>query len=500
MEGKKNVIGLVRETKNYWERRVGLTPKDVKRLVKLGIKVLVQPSTTRCFTDIEFQHAGAIITEDLSEAQLLIGIKEVKILDLLPKRTYMFFSHTLKAQPYNMPLLDVLLEKHIRLIDYECIRNDFGRLVAFGTFAGNAGVIDFLQGLGKYLLMRKMSNPFLYERFSYMYYTLAEAIENVIRIGKIISTEGLPVGLGPMIWGIVGTGRCADGAEEILVNFPHKFLTPQEFFTFEPSEESNFIIYIVKFGTKDLYERISDGGFDRKEYGVSPHLYRSVFKEKYADKLSVIVNCLYYETKYPKILSVDDFKQGVGRLLGICDISCDYKGSIEICRKFTTPEDPFFLYNPCDDRIYKLVQEHVQNSLLYHSMDFLPSELPRDASQHFSNKLFNYIIELAQDDPNLPYESLTLNPEIKNSMMTCHGELTPKFQYITKLREEKAHEVKVVKEMSIDEEIANIISGCREIVSDLQNAFYYQEISSESKELIIKIARLLRESDPSLPN
>ena len=491
MEGSKNVIGLRRESKNYWERRVGLTPFHVSKLIELGIKVLVQPSTTRCFADIEFANVGAELREDLSEAQLIIGIKEVSISELLSRRTYMFFSHTLKAQSYNMPLLDALLQKHIRLIDHECIRNENGRLVAFGKFAGNAGVIDFLQGLGKYLLMRGISNPFLYERFSYMYYTLLEGIENVKRIGEIITAEGLPPGIGPMIWGITGTGRCSDGALEVLKSFPHKIITPEELSCFIPDEESQNQIYIVTFSTKHMYARIIDGGFDRVEYGLSPHLYRSVFKEKYAEKLSVIINCIYYEPKFPKLLTIEDIRSLNGKLLGICDISCDLKGGIEICRKFTTPEEPFYLYNPNDDRIYKLSQEHIQNSILYHSMDFLPSELPRDASQHFSNKLFDYVIELAKDDANLNFDQLTLNNEITNAMITCHGKLTPRYEYIAQLREQKEKEMILLQQkMSINDKIATIINSCPELVSDLQNAYFFQEITSESKEAILKLAEI----------
>lgn len=194
MEGNQGVIGLRRETKTYWERRVAITPRDVNILVSEGIRVLVQPSPTRCFSDIEFQKAGAELTEDLTEAKLIIGIKEVPISELIPDRTYVFFSHTLKGQPYNMPLLDSLLEKRIRLIDYECIREanpPHNRLVAFGQFAGNAGVIDFIQGLGRFLLMRNISTPFILQGYSYMYRSLADAIQNIKNIGEIIQKEGV---------------------------------------------------------------------------------------------------------------------------------------------------------------------------------------------------------------------------------------------------------------------------------------------------------------------
>jgi alpha-aminoadipic semialdehyde synthase len=143
---KTHIVGIVREEKNKWERRVALTPVEVKQLVENGIKVIVQPSTHRCFTEKEYLDVGAIFQEDISEADLIVGVKEVPIENLLADKTYLFFSHTIKAQDYNMPLLDKLLELKIRMIDYECIRDEKQRLVAFGRYAGIAGAVDFFRG------------------------------------------------------------------------------------------------------------------------------------------------------------------------------------------------------------------------------------------------------------------------------------------------------------------------------------------------------------------
>ena len=240
-----------------------------------------------------------------------------------------------------------------------------------------------------------------------------------------------------------------------------------------------------------MYARISDEGFDRAEYGSHPHLYKSVFMQKYAYKLSVIVNCVYYEPKYPKLLTTQDMQNLSGKLLGICDVSCDLCGAIEICRKFTTPENPFFLYNFVNDRIYKLSYEHIENTILYHSMDFLPSELPRDASQHFSDKLFDYVIEIANEENFESFENLTISPEIKYAMMTFGGKLTGGYEYINELR--RKHDQQIIDENldSANDKIEKIVTECPELVSDLQNALFYQELSDESKEAIIRIANML---------
>jgi alpha-aminoadipic semialdehyde synthase len=149
-------VAILRECKNKWERRCALTPMEVEKIVALGIRVIVQPSPSRCYSDDEFEVAGAIIQEDVTSADVIFGVKEVPISDLIANKTYFFFSHTIKAQEYNMGLLDAMLEKRIRMIDYECIREakeeNPQRLVAFGRYAGIAGAFDFLRGVGEFLL------------------------------------------------------------------------------------------------------------------------------------------------------------------------------------------------------------------------------------------------------------------------------------------------------------------------------------------------------------
>ena len=158
VESDQKTIAIIRECKNKWERRCSLTPNEVKEITAKGIRVIVQSSTNRCFSDDQFIEAGAEIQEDISEASVIFGVKEVPIPNLLPDKTYFFFSHTIKAQDYNMPLLDKLMELNIRMVDFECIREPKAegkipqRLVAFGRYAGIAGAFDFLRGIGEFLL------------------------------------------------------------------------------------------------------------------------------------------------------------------------------------------------------------------------------------------------------------------------------------------------------------------------------------------------------------
>ncbi|KAK3276078.1 hypothetical protein CYMTET_15829 [Cymbomonas tetramitiformis] len=160
------IVGIRREDKNKWERRAPLTPENVRNLVQsCRLRFLVQPSSRRIFSDQEYVDAGAEITEDLSSASLILAVKEVTPSVLIPERTYLMFAHVIKAQPENMHLLDMILKKKVRLIDYECITEGGvrggQRLVAFGRFAGLAGAVDFLRGLGERLLAIGFQTPFL---------------------------------------------------------------------------------------------------------------------------------------------------------------------------------------------------------------------------------------------------------------------------------------------------------------------------------------------------
>ena len=212
-------IGLLREAKSKWERRAALSPEQVKTLINQGIRVLVQPSTRRVFSDQLYKDAGAGLVEDVSPASLILGVKEVPPEQLVPDRTYMFFSHTIKAQPYNMPLLDALLEKRVRLIDYECICEDGvrskPRKVAFGRYAGLAGMIDVQKGLGERMLALGHSTPFLNVGATYMYRDLEAAKKAVVECGERIKSEGTPPAFGPLVFTFAGDGLVSRGAGNI---------------------------------------------------------------------------------------------------------------------------------------------------------------------------------------------------------------------------------------------------------------------------------------------
>uniref|UniRef100_A0A2N9ERL7 Alanine dehydrogenase/pyridine nucleotide transhydrogenase N-terminal domain-containing protein n=1 Tax=Fagus sylvatica TaxID=28930 RepID=A0A2N9ERL7_FAGSY len=224
------IIGILSESCNKWERRVPLTPSHCARLLHSGsgvARIIVQPSTKRIHHDSQYEDVGCQISDDLSECGLILA-KQPKLEIILPDRAYAFFSHTHKAQKENMPLLDkVILTERVSLYDYELIVGEHGkRLLAFGIYAGRAGFIDFLRGLGQRYLSLGYSTPFLSLGASYMYPSLAAAKAAVISVGEEIATQGLPSGICPLVFVFTGSGNVSLGAQEIFKLLPHAFVDP----------------------------------------------------------------------------------------------------------------------------------------------------------------------------------------------------------------------------------------------------------------------------------
>jgi len=302
-------LGIIRESRSHWERRSPIVPDHVRKLVELGIKVYVQPSKLRIFSDEAYEEAGAILSEDLSVCGTILGVKQAAISSLLPQRTYCMFSHTIKAQPENMPLLDAVLEKKIRLIDYEAIvevsqessegRLPGRRLVAFGRFAGLAGTITFLRGLGERLLALRYNTAFLHMGSAYMYPDLETAKDAVRRVGKMIEERGLPKELCPFIFAVTGNGRVSQGAQEILTLLPCVKVNVEDLATLSSSsvtDEMRRRIYYTCVTTEHMVTPIdSSVPFSKADYYRNPSKYRPIFHEIVAPYVSVIIHGSYWD-------------------------------------------------------------------------------------------------------------------------------------------------------------------------------------------------------------
>ncbi|MBU0717694.1 MAG: hypothetical protein KJ749_05545, partial [Planctomycetes bacterium] len=271
------VIGIRREDKNRWEARVPLVPEDIGKLRRdHGLEFCVQTSAIRAYPDDSFASAGARVCDDLSDCPIVIGVKEIPAGLFLPKRTYVFFSHTIKGQAYNMPMLRRLMELKCQLIDYERILDSEGRrLVFFGRYAGLAGMIDTLWALGRRWEYEGVDTPFKDIRQAYQYESLDEAKRCIEEVGHRIRQDGLPEACRPLVCGFAGYGHVSRGAQEIFDLLPVEEAAPADVAGISPTAK---VCYKVVFYEKDLVERIDPSSpFDLQEYYNFPERYRGVF-------------------------------------------------------------------------------------------------------------------------------------------------------------------------------------------------------------------------------
>ncbi|MFN2244997.1 MAG: bifunctional lysine ketoglutarate reductase /saccharopine dehydrogenase family protein [Anaerolineae bacterium] len=428
------MIGVRREDKSEWERRVPLTPQDAAALQEQGIQVIIQQSATRAFSNQEFVDAGISVQEDLSACPVILGIKEIPKNMFEANKTYVFFAHVIKGQEYNMPMLEQLLKMGCTLIDYERVVDEKNRrLIFFGWHAGVAGMINTLWSLGQRLSWQGIPNPFSGLQQTRAYHDLAEAKAALLQTRARIESEGLPESLTPLIVGIAGYGNVGRGAQEMLDLLPVIEIEPDEIAGVAAStDHSRNQIYKTVFKEWHMVEPIEPGAaFELQEYYSQPEKYRGIF-EQYLPHLTVLVNAIFWTERYPRLVTKAYLEQlhkskPSARLEVIGDISCDVEGAIECTVKATEPGDPVYVYNPLD----RTVRDGYQgDGIVIMAVDILPSELPREASVDFSRILTPFIPALAHCDFSAPFEQCQLPPELKRAMIAHRGRLTPDYLYL----------------------------------------------------------------------
>ncbi len=427
------ILGIRREDKNRWERRVPLTPEHIKELKERhGVKTIIQPSQIRVFANKEYESAGAYIDEDLSKSSVVFAVKEVPTNFFEPGKTYVFFSHTIKGQSYNMPMLKKMMELKCNLIDYEKITDEKGRrLVFFGRFAGLAGMIDTLWAFGQRMKWKGINTPFSKIKQTIYYQDLNKTKIHLKEVGNRIEQEGLPDSLTPLVVGFAGYGNVSQGGQEILDILPIKEITPKQLEAIHKNF-SDRVIYKVVFKEEDMVEPISSGkNFKLQEYYNHPHLYRSVF-HRYLPRLSILMNCIYWNKQYPRLISKEFMKENYNdrsKLQIVGDISVDINGAIEFTEKATPPDNPIFVYNHLSGEIK---EGYAGSGVVVMAVDNLPCEVPKESSQVFSDSLFSFVPAIVKASYNVDFDRLELPPEIKNAVVLHRGELTPNYSYINK--------------------------------------------------------------------
>jgi len=429
-------LGMRREDKNRWERRVPLVPKHVQELKnKYGIETIIQPSKIRIFSEREYQDVGAQVQDTLSPCSVVFAVKEIPIDFFERGKTYVFFSHTIKGQEHNMPMLKKMMDLGCTLIDYERIIDKSGkRLVFFGRFAGLAGMVDTLWTFGQRLKWEHIDSPFNDIKQTIHYKDLEDIKKHLTAVGKDIKTKGFSKSLTPLIIGFAGYGNVSIGAQEILDILPVKEIKPEEIESIYKNP-SNKVIYKVVFKEEHMVEPTSPGKtFDLQDYYSHPDGYRPAF-ERYISYLSILMNCIYWSAQYPRLVTKEYLKKSFKnkedfhlKLIG--DISADVNGAIEFTEKNTSPDKPVFVYNPSIDTIK---DGYEGDGVVVMAVDNLPCELPRESSQSFSETLLRFVPEIMKADFTIDdFDKLALPFEIKNAVILYKGRLTPNYNYINK--------------------------------------------------------------------
>lgn len=431
----KNVIAIRKETKDKTQKRTPLVPEHVKYLIKEHkIKVLVEPWENRIFTDKEYKDAGAILTTDLSSANIIFGIKEVAPGLILPGKAYCFFSHTVKGQSYNMKMLKTILEGSGSLMDYELVKDDQGkRLIFFGEYAGLAGTIDTIWALGKRLASEGIKNPFSAIQYATSYRHLSDARAAFLEVSHRISEKGLPKELTPLIVGITGTGNVTKGALSLFDMLPTVTLQPEELAQFmKKGVFSNRVIYKVEFKKHHLYRPADKSKkFSVKEFTASPEVYTGALQE-YLPYLTALIHGIYWDPKFPKLVTKKYIstlfgKNDTPRLRVIGDITCDIEGSIEINLAETNSDNPVYVYDVRDKKIHFGVEGRGPVVL---AVDKLPTELPYEASVSFGNALLPFVPGLAAASFDTNLISASIPPEFRKAVIAQNGKLMPDFAYL----------------------------------------------------------------------
>lgn len=378
MSQPKLTIGIIREGKVPPDKRVPLTPKQCKRLLELykDLKIIVQPSPIRAYSDEEYRAEGIELNEDLSSCDLIIGVKEVNIEDLIPNKKFMFFSHTIKKQPYNRDLLKAIIDKKIELIDYEVLKDLKGkRIIGFGRYAGIVGCY----------------NGFLTFGLKHKLYELkpAHLCKNRVEVEEELKKVALPKHTKIVL---TGFGRVGHGAREIIQTLGIKEVSPQEFLNRKFDEP----VY-THLDVEDYFERKDGGEFSKSEFYNQPELYRSCFK-KYAEQADMYIPCHYWNSKADFIITREDLKDPNVRLSVVADISCDIDGPVACTIRPSKIGDAIYGYDPDSESESDFTKEGV---IAVMAVDNLPCELPLDASEDFGEELMKEVIPaLMSGDPD----------------------------------------------------------------------------------------------------
>jgi len=389
-------IGLIKEGKVPVDNRVALTPTQCKWLMKhnTGLEILVQNSTNRCFSNAEYEKEGIKVVDDISCCNILLGIKEVPIKDLIENKIYLFFSHTKKLQSINRTLFHAIMDKQITLIDYECLEHEDGqRILGFGFFAGIVGAHNGIMCYGNRTKQFNLNRVFKVKDYRELIHTYF----------------GLK--LPPIRIAVTGSGRVAHGITEIMNLMDIQEVEPDDYL----EKKYTYPVYVHLKG-HELYTHKSLKTYKREHFHAHANEYRSRFLP-FTHCTDILLNGVYWDTDVPRLFEKEDITESF-TIETIADITDDKNGSVPINLGDQDINNPVY---GVDRNTLTKTEPYLPNSIDVMAVGNLPNELPRDASRFFGEQLIKHVL------PHLMNEN---NSAIERATILQKGILTPPYQYM----------------------------------------------------------------------
>lgn len=398
-------FGIIKERKNPPDRRVVFTPSALQRLQKEHPEAIikVESSDIRFFKDEEYSNLGIEVTDDISDCDVFFGVKEVPVDALIPNKKYFFFSHTIKKQPHNQKLLRAILDKKIDLYDHETIVDkNYKRLIGFGRYAGIVGAYNGMRAFGI--------------KFELFTLPKAETLSGKDELITRLKRQTLP----PIKIVLTGHGKVGMGAKEILDGMKIKEVSIENYLTKIYSEP----VY-TQIDVLDYNKRIDGKPSTKEDFYQNPTQYSSDFG-RFTKVSDIFMAGHFYGNDAPVILTREMLLAPDNKIKVVADISCDVDGPIACTIKASTIADPFFGYLPAED---KEVPYSHPGAIVVMSVDNLPCELPRDASEGFGEMFMEHVIPAFFNGDK--------DGILARAKVTENGELTERFRYLQEYADAK---------------------------------------------------------------
>jgi saccharopine dehydrogenase (NAD+, L-lysine-forming) len=393
-------IGIIKETKSPVDNRVPLTPRQCRLAEDTfqDLQVIVQPSNCRCFPDAAYRKEGITMKNDLCECDVLLGVKEVMSHELIGGKTYFFFSHTIKKQEYNKGLLKTILDKQIRLIDYEILTDIRGlRIIGFGRWAGLVGTYNGIRALCRRNRLSQLLPP-----------QECRSLEHMMKQASSCT-------LSPVKIALTGDGRVAGGSEEMLRAFGAVNISVEEYLNEKQTDKPVF----VQLGPDKYNCHRSGKAFDLFHFFSEPGEYISDF-ERFCGQTDMLITAAFWDPRAPVLFTAGQMRDASFRIRIIADIACDINGPVPSSIRTTSFDDPFYDFNRETQKEEPAFSNPENITMM--TIDNLPCGLPVEASEDFGNLLIKYVLPLLVRGDS--------HGILTQATIADKGKLTEKYQYM----------------------------------------------------------------------